>query len=174
MLKKRIEEALIDQIRLEEESSRIYMAMASWCEANGFPGAARFLYKHSDEERMHQVKLIHYVNDRGGQALLKPLDQPGGQYKSLLDVFEQVRKHEIHVTESISELYHLATQEKDYTTGQFLQWYIMEQIEEESLVNSILDKMNLAGDEKGGIFHIDKELEALGAPSAGAAKPAAE
>lgn len=172
MLKKNVEEALIKQIKLEEESSRVYMAMASWCESNGFPGAARFLYKHSDEERFHQTKFIHYVNDRGGHALLKQLDMPGNQYKSLQDVFEQVLKHELHVTESINELYHLSTQEKDYTTGQFLQWYIMEQIEEESLVNGILDKMNLAGEEKGGIFLIDKELEslALTPASQGAAK----
>jgi ferritin len=161
MLKKKVEDALVEQIKLEEESSRVYMAMASWCEANGFPGAAKFLYKHSDEERMHMTKLIHYVNDRGGHALLKPLDNPGIQYDSLHEVFEKVLNHEIHVTESINELYHLATSERDYTTGQFLQWYIMEQIEEESLVNGILDKMNLAGGEKGGIFHIDKELESL-------------
>jgi ferritin len=166
MLKKKVEDALNEQIKLEEESSRVYMAMASWCESNGYPGAAKFLYKHSDEERMHQTKLIHYVNDRGGHALLKPLAEPGNLYKSVKDVFEQVLKHELHVTASINALFHLATQEKDFTTGQFLQWYIMEQIEEESLVNGILDKMNLAGGDKGGIFHIDKELEALGAPAA--------
>ena len=166
MLKKKVEDALNEQIKLEEESSRVYMAMASWCESNGYPGAAKFLYKHSDEERMHQTKLIHYVNDRGGHALLKPLAEPGTLYKSVKDVFEQVLKHELHVTASINALFHLATQEKDFTTGQFLQWYIMEQIEEESLVNGILDKMNLAGGDKGGIFHIDKELEALGAPAA--------
>jgi ferritin len=115
---------------------------------------------------MHQTKLIHYVNDRSGHAVLNPLSDPGNEYKSLKDVFEQVLKHELHVTASINALYHLATQEKDYTTGQFLQWYIMEQIEEESLVNGILDKMDLAGDNKGGIFFIDKELAALGTPSA--------
>jgi len=163
MLKKKVEDALNEQIQLEEESSRVYMAMASWCESNGFPGAAQFLYKHSDEERMHQTKFIHYVNDRGGHALLKPLAEPGNAYKSLKDVFEQVLKHELHVTASINALYDLATREKDFTTGQFLQWYIMEQIEEESLVNGVLDKMNLAGDNKGGIFFIDKELAALGA-----------
>ncbi|MBP6977060.1 MAG: ferritin [Bacteroidales bacterium] len=166
MLLKKVEDALNEQIKLEEESSRIYLAMASWCERNGYPGAARFLYKHADEERFHQIKLIHYVNERGGNALLKPLSDPGNEYKSLKGLFEQVLKHEIHVTESINALYHLTTQEKDYTTGQFLQWYIMEQIEEESLVSGILDKMNLAGGDKGGIYHIDKELDALGAPSA--------
>jgi len=68
MLKTKVEDALNAQILKEEHSSRIYLAMAIWCEANGYPGAAAFLYRQSDEERMHQLKLVHYVNDRGGKA----------------------------------------------------------------------------------------------------------
>lgn len=161
MLKKVIEEALNKQIKLEEESSRIYMAMASWCEVKGFPGAAAFLYAHSDEERMHMTKLVNFVNDRGGHALLEALGQPSGNYESLHELFKKVLKHEEYVSDQINNLYELAIKERDYTTGQFLHWYIEEQIEEESLVHSILDKMNLAGSERGGIFHIDKELESL-------------
>jgi len=161
MIKKNVEKALIEQIKLEEHSSRIYMAMASWCEVNGYPGAAKFLYAHSDEERMHMTKLVNYVNDRGSHALLKDLDMPSNEYESLLDIFQKVLAHEEHVTAQINDLYEIAVNEKDYTTGQFLQWYIGEQIEEESLVHSILDKINLTGEEKGGIFHIDKELAAM-------------
>jgi len=161
MISKKVEKALNAQIRLEEESSRLYMAMASWCETQGYPGAASFLYTHSDEERMHMTKILRYVNDRGGFSKLQALDSPSAQYDSLLILFEMVLKHEQFVTQQINELYHLAVMEKDYTTGQFLQWYIEEQIEEESLVQSILDKMNLAGSEKGGMYHIDKELESL-------------
>ena len=116
------------------------MAMASWCEVSGFSGAANFLYTHSDEERMHMTKLIKYVNDKGGHAILKSLDIPGTTYKSLLDVFEQILKHEEFVTESINKLYETAFKERDYTTSQFLQWYIEEQIEEESTFKGILDK----------------------------------
>ena len=76
MITKNIEAALIEQIKLEEQSSRIYMAMASWCEVSGYPGAAAFLYEHSDEERMHMTKLLGYVNDRGSHAVLKALEMP--------------------------------------------------------------------------------------------------
>ncbi|MCF8368099.1 MAG: ferritin [Bacteroidales bacterium] len=161
MIKKEVEQALINQIQLEEQSSRIYMSMASWCEVNGYPGAANFLYTHSDEERMHMTKLISYLNDKGGYAVLQPLKMPVNKFKNLLDVFEQILKHEEFVTESINKLYEVAFTQKDYTTSQFLQWYIEEQIEEESTFKGILDKFRLAGNQPGGLFHIDKELDGL-------------
>ena len=170
MLSKTVEKALNEQVKVEEHSSRIYMAMASWCEANGYQGAAKFLYTHSNEERMHQTKLIDYINDKGGFAVLQALEMPANKFKNLQDLFEQILKHEEFVTASINKLYEVAFKEKDYTTGQFLQWYIQEQIEEESLFRSVLDKFKLAGNQTGGLFHIDKELESLAvAPSGGGA-----
>ncbi len=163
MLKEKVEKAIIEQIKKEEHSSRLYLAMASWCQHNGYPGAADFLYKQSEEERMHQLKFIHYVNDKAGYATLEPLENPTAKYKSLLDVFEKVLKHEEFITESINGLYEVALKEKDYTTGNFLQWYINEQIEEEKTVHDILDKMRLAGQEASGLFHINNELAALAA-----------
>lgn len=161
MINPTIEIALNEQIKKEEHSSRLYLAMAIWCEVNGYPGAAAFLYEHTDEERMHQMKFVHYLNDRGGKSVLYDLEKPEGNYKSLKDVFEQVLEHEEYITESINNLYGLTVEEKEYTTGNFLQWYITEQIEEESLMRTILDKISLVGDDKSGMFHIDKELEAM-------------
>lgn len=161
MISEKVSAAINEQIKKEEYSSRIYMAMASWCEKHGFPGAASFLYEHSDEERMHMLKFVHYLNDRGGHSVLKDVEAPPSEYNSLLDIFEQVLAHEQYITGCINDLYEISVQEKDYTTGSFLQWFITEQIEEESLVNTILDKMKLVGGEKGGLFHIDKELEAM-------------
>ncbi|MCD6659309.1 MAG: ferritin [Lentimicrobium sp.] len=163
MISKKVEEAINVQIKNEEHSSRIYMAMASWCETNGYRGAADFLYKQSDEERMHMLKFIKYLNDRGGYAVLAGLELPASEYKSLRDVFDHVLSHEEFITASINQLYEVSLNEKDYTTGNFLQWYINEQIEEESTVNGILDRMKLLGDDKAGMFHIDKELETMAA-----------
>jgi ferritin len=163
MVSEKIEKALNDQIAKEEFSSRIYLAMASWCEKEGYQGAAQFLYTHSDEERMHQLKIVHYLNDRNGYAQLQPMEAPEIKSKTLLELFEDVLEHEKYITRSINDIYHLCLEEKDYTTGNFLHWFIEEQIEEESLVNGILDKMKLAGDAKAGLFHIDKELESLAA-----------
>ena len=172
MISKKVEKAINEQIKKEEYSSRLYLAMASWCQANGFPGAAAFLYKHADEERMHQLKFVHYLNDRHGYAVLEPIEQPPFKFKTLLDIFKDILKHEEFITASINELYHLSTTEKDYTTANFLQWFITEQLEEENLVNGILDKINLAGNDKSGLFLIDKELGGMAAAPAGAAPSA--
>jgi ferritin len=163
MIKEAVEKAIINQIKNEEHSSRLYLAMASWCQVKGYPGAAAFLYKQTDEERMHQLKFVHYLNDRAGYSKLLALNNPTSEYKSLLDVFEKVMIHEEFITASINDLYEVALDNKDYTTGNFLQWFINEQIEEESTMHSILDKMKLAGNESGGLFLIDKELSALAA-----------
>jgi len=163
MIKEAVEKAIINQIKNEEHSSRLYLSMASWCQVNGYPGAAAFLYKQTDEERIHQLKFVHYLNDRNGHSKLLALDNPTQDYKSLLDVFEKVMIHEEFITASINDLYEVALNNKDYTTGSYLQWFITEQIEEESTMHGILDKMKLAGNEAGGLFHIDKELSALAA-----------
>ncbi len=166
MLAERLEKAIIDQIKAEEESSRLYLSMASWCEVNGFAGAAQFLFEHATEERMHALKLLSYVNDRGGHANLLALEEPRAEFDSLHQVFEQVLEHEILVTSLINMLVEIAMEEKDFTTLNFLQWFVTEQIEEESLARSIIDKFNLAAGEKGGLFHIDKELAAMAAAEA--------
>lgn len=166
MIKPVIEDAINEQIKKEEHSSRLYMAMASWCEKEGYPGAAKFLYEHSDEERMHMLKFVHFLNDRGGYAVLKELENPTAEFSSLKELFEEVLKHEQYITNAINELYALCNKEQDYTTANFLQWFITEQIEEESLVTGVLDKFNLAEGAKGGLFHIDKELENLAAEEA--------
>ena len=163
MITKIVEKAINEQILKEEHSSRIYISMASWCQVNGFQGAAEWLYAQADEERTHELKLIHYLNDRGGKAHLADLEKPATTFKALLDVFHQVLKHEEYISASINEVYALSIKHNDYSTGNFLQWYITEQIEEESTVRAIIDQIRLTGEEKGGLFHMDKELAALAA-----------
>ncbi|MDP1623221.1 MAG: ferritin [Bacteroidales bacterium] len=163
MITKNVEKAINEQIKREEHSSRIYLAMASWAERNGFPGAANWLYAQTEEERIHMLKLVHYLNDRGGSAIIPALEAPAAKFKSLPDVFQQVLEHEEYISASINELYATCTKEKDFTSANYLQWYITEQIEEESSVRSILDQINLAGSERGGQFLMDKEFNAMAA-----------
>lgn len=161
MIKPKVQSAINEQIKKEEYSSRLYLAMAIWCDVNGYPGASKFLYEHADEERMHMMKLVHYVNERNGKAELMVIEKPTDEFDSLQDVFEKVMEHEVYITDAINNLYEVATNEKDYTTMNFLQWYITEQLEEETLFSTILDKIKLVGTDKAGMFHIDKELDGM-------------
>jgi ferritin len=166
MLNKKVEKALNDQIKVEAESSQAYLAMASWAERSGLPGTASFLYAHSDEERMHMLKLVKFVNDRGGQVLIPALSAPGKDYKSIQNVFKLLLEHEERVTNEINGVVDICLKEKDYTTHNFMQWYVSEQIEEETLARNILDKIKLIGTDTGSLYLLDREIEALAAGEA--------
>jgi ferritin len=161
MLSSKVTTALNKQIELEASSSQYYLAMASWAETQGLNGIAGFLYKHADEERMHMLKLIKFVNERGGHGLVPSLKQPPFKFKSVKYVFEEVLKHEIMVTSEINNLVETTLKEKDYTTHNFLQWYVSEQIEEEALARQIVDKLKLIGEDKGGLYFFDRDLEGI-------------
>jgi ferritin len=133
--------------------------MASWAEANGLNGTASFMYTHSDEERFHMLKLVKFVNERGGQAIIPQLEAPPKDFNNLKSVFELLLEHEIGVTESINNLVDLCLQEKDYTTHNFIQWYVSEQLEEEALARTVLDKLNLIGNDSGGMYMFDRDME---------------
>ncbi len=161
MLTKKIETALNGQIESEAMSSQLYLAMASWAETKGYSGSAKFLYAHSDEERQHMLKLFLYVNERSGHAQVPALKQPPKTFNSLSEVFSQILKHEVAVSAEINKLVDICLTEKDYTTNNFLQWYVSEQVEEERFAKQIVDKLNLVGGDKGGLYLFDKELEGL-------------
>jgi ferritin len=161
MLKDKIEKVLNDQIEIEAFSSQIYLAMASWAETQGLGGTAQFLYKHSDEERIHMLKLIQYVNERGGKALIPSLDQPDRDYKSLTNLFQNLLDHEVMVSGEINNVVDVCLSQKDYTTHNFMQWYVAEQIEEEALARTIMDRLTMIGEDKGGLYLFDRDIENL-------------
>jgi len=155
----RVEIALNDQISKEASSSQYYLAMASWAENNGLNGTAKFMYTHSDEERFHMLKLVKFVNERGGKAIIPSIGQPPTEFDNLKSVFELLLQHEIRVTESINNLVDICLQEKDYTTHNFVQWYVSEQLEEEALARTVLDRLKLIGNDSGGMYMFDRDLE---------------
>jgi ferritin len=159
MLSKNIEKALNRQIELEAASSQYYLAMASWAETQGMNGIAAFLFRHSDEERMHMLKLLKYVNERGGHAIVPALQQPNHKFRSVSAIFEEVLSHEVYVSSEINKLVEHCLKDRDYTTHNFLQWYVSEQIEEEALARRVLDKLRLIGEDKGGMYLFDRDLE---------------
>jgi len=165
MLSENMQAALNKQIRIEAESSQIYLAMASYAENKGLEGVSQFMYDASDEERQHMLKLFKYVNERGGHAIVSELDGPALEFGSIKEMFETLFNHEVFVSQSINELVHISLEEKDYATHNFLQWYVAEQIEEEAQARTILDKINLIGDDKGGLYLFDNDIKILNVDS---------
>jgi len=159
MLSQKMKDALNEQVRVEAQSSQVYLAMASWAEIQpGIDNVTAFFYRQSDEEREHMLKLIHFINDRGGFASIPNLVAPMQTYPSINHAFKALLEHEIMVSQSINNLVELSLNEKDYTTHNFLQWYVAEQIEEEALARTLLDKLELIGDEKSGLYLFDKDI----------------
>lgn len=159
MLSKSMQEALNKQVQMEAESSQAYLAMASWAEIQpGLQGVTDFFYKQSDEERIHMLKLIRFINERGGFATIPALEQPMITFQSLRRVFEEFLKHELKVSDSINDLVHLALTEKDYATHNFLQWYVNEQMEEERVARNLNDKLEMIGDDKSGLYLFDRDI----------------
>ena len=159
MLSKTMQDALNRQVQMEAQSSQAYLAMASWAEIQpGLQGVTDFFYKHSDEERMHMLKLMNYVNERGGYAIVPALAQPILTFVSLKKAFEELLKHEVAVSESINDIVDLSLKEKDYATHNFLQWYVNEQMEEERLARTMNDKLEMIGDDKSGLYLFDRDI----------------
>ena len=167
MLHDTIAHALNQQILLEGQSSHTYLTMAVWAETQGFDGVAEFLYAHSEEEREHMLKLMRFVNERGGIAQVPTVEAGPTEYGGLKEVFESILAHETRVTESINHVVDVCLQAKDYTTHHFMQWYVSEQIEEEGLARKILDKLALAGNDQGALYLFDRDILSFQTPAQG-------
>ena len=161
MLSKKIELALNKQIALEGYASFLYLSMASWCDKEGLEGCAKFMHRQSDEERNHMLRIFHYISDVDGHAITPAVKQPSLEFKSVYSLFEEVYAHEQKVTKSINAIVDLCYKEDDYGTLNFLQWYIEEQREEESLMRNILDKIKIIGNGPQSLYFIDNEIEKI-------------
>jgi ferritin len=159
MLKKKVEDLCNRQVEREGYSSNLYLAMASWAETNGLAGVAGWLYAQAEEEKVHMLKFVKYINERGGKAVIPAYKKPPEDYKDLMELFDEVLKHERFISESINDIVELSLAEKDYSTNNFLQWFVAEQVEEESSVQTIVDKLRLGG--KNIIYQMDRDIMRL-------------
>lgn len=158
MLKNDMIAKLNDQLNLEFYSANLYLQMSAWCSDKGFEGAAAFLKKHSREEMEHMQRLFNYLSDTGAMPVLGTIEAPPVTFQSLNDVFDKTYLHEQNITCKINELADFALTSKDYSTFNFLQWYVAEQHEEEKLFKTVLDKMKMLEKSSNGLFLIDKDL----------------
>jgi len=156
-----IEKLLNDQIKYEAQASMQYLAMASWADANGYGGISNFFYSQSEEERLHMTKLVKFVNERSGEVVIPALDEPKIDFDSLQALFEKFLSSEIFVTEQINKVIYECLEKKDYNVHNFMQWYVTEQLEEEATARTLLDKLNILGDNRSGYYLFDKDIESF-------------
>ncbi|MEN9354728.1 MAG: hypothetical protein RL318_2053 [Fibrobacterota bacterium] len=166
MLSEKIVELLNKQINREYYSSNLYLQMSAWCEWKGLPGSGAFFKAHAAEELAHGNKLFDYIHETGSLPVIGAVAAPPTEYASLVEVFEKTYAHEQGMTRNINALAHASMQEQDYSTFNFLQWYVSEQHEEEKLFRSILDKATLIGSEGRSLYFLDKEIRKFSVPKA--------
>jgi ferritin len=158
-----MQDAINAQIKAELDSAYLYLSMAAYFESSNLPGFARWMHVQSKEEVSHAMKFYNFILERGGQVILKALEQPESRFASVMDVFDRTLNHEQKVTGLITALYELALKEKDYPAQILLQWYIDEQVEEEANASRILEMLRMAEGKSYALLPLDHEMGKRGA-----------
>lgn len=160
MVPKKMEEAFSEQIKFELESAYIYLSMAGYFDADGFPGMGQWMRAQVQEEVTHAMRFYKHIVERGGHVRFHPLAVPPQDWKSPLGAFEAAYEHEKFITAKIDGLVKLAQGEGDHASGTLLQWFVDEQIEEEANTSKIVQDLRLVGNDGRGILMLDRELGA--------------
>lgn len=158
MLSKKMESALNAQVNAEMFSANLYLSMSLYCRNLDLEGCANWMRIQYEEEMSHAQKLIDFIDMRGGRVIIGAIEAPESEWNSVQDIFQATYEHEQKVTGLINDLVLLAMDERDAASSSFLQWYVDEQVEEESNVKTILSKMKMVTDSPSGLFMIDQEL----------------
>lgn len=153
---------LNQQMTLEAHASQIYLSYASWADNEGYAGIANFLFRHAQEERNHMMKILEYILERGAKVKVEAIPAPPADPNSVQNCFEKVFEQEVENTKAIYRLVKMSFQEEDWATWNFMQWFVKEQTEEETLALNLLDKIKIAGGEKASgqsLYSLDRDLE---------------
>lgn len=158
MISKKIEKALNEQENAELFSAYLYLSMEAYFKSLNLNGFANWMRVQTQEEIAHAMKIYEFINERGGRITLKAIDGPEIKWGSPLAVFKAVYEHERKVTGLINNLVDLAIKEKDHATNTFLQWFVNEQVEEESSADEMVQQLKMMEKAPGGMFMLDREL----------------
>lgn len=158
MIKQKLQDEINDQIQAEFQSAWLYLQFAAWFESKNLDGFAHWMKQQWREEEEHAMKFYNHLIRRGGEVQLQTLNAPKIDASSATDAFEQVLEHERYITKRIHKLYDLAESEDDYPLQVLLHWFIDEQVEEEDMATSILERLKLIGEEGTSLYVLDREL----------------
>ncbi|MDQ2177860.1 ferritin [Marinifilum sp. D714] len=159
-INKNVEKILNEQINAEFWSAYFYLSMSNYFNANGMPGFANWMKVQFEEETFHAMKMLDFVNERGGRVILQPIAEVPSEWNGVVNIYEETLAHEEKVTSLINECVNVAIAEKDHATVNFLQWFVDEQVEEEAGVSEILDQLRMFEGKGHGLYMMDKEFKA--------------
>jgi ferritin len=161
-LSKTLTAALNSQMTKEAHASQIYLSYAAWAENLGFSGIANFFFRHAEEERNHMMKILEYILQRGSEVHVVSIPGPHDKPSGIENCFEKVFEHEVENTKTIYKVVKMSFDEEDWATWNFMQWFVKEQIEEETLAMDLLNKIKIAGGakaDKTALYSLDKDLK---------------
>jgi ferritin len=157
-----MQDAINQQINLEQYSAQLYLSMGAHCEQRSFRGFAHWLRVQAGEETAHALKLIDFLLDRGGKPQLMAVPAPAQEFGGVIQVFELALEHERGNTTRINALFQQAREERDHASEIALQWYVSEQVEEESTFTQLVDHLHAVGDKGGGVWYLDSRMAKRG------------
>ena len=161
-LSKTLQASLNAHMTKEAHASQIYLSYASWASSAGYGGIANFLFRHAQEERNHMMKFLEYILERGAKVTIEAIPAPPDEPANVQDCFEKVFAQEIDNTKWIYKIVKQSFDEEDWATWHFMQWFVKEQTEEETLAMGLLDKIKIAGGVKASgdaLYELDRDLK---------------
>lgn len=158
ILSEKLLNKLNEQVTHEFHAAHLYVSMAAYCDSIDLDGCSNFFLMQAEEERFHAMKLFNYISEQGEKVVIGALEAPQQDFDSVLDVFESALEHEKKVTSLIYKLMDIATEEREYATISFLNWYVDEQVEEEASFSTLIEKFKAAEHNKGLLHMLDEQL----------------
>ena len=146
LISKNLEQAINDQIGREFGASLQYFSIAAYFDIDALPELAAFFYRQAEEEKEHALKFLHYIVDAGGEVRIPTVEGPKYDFKSAEEAAQAALEWEMQVTKEINHLMDLAIKENDHIAQEFLRWFVNEQLEEVSTMETLLSVIRRAGD----------------------------
>lgn len=162
-----VREAVNRQLNHEMGSAYLYLSMSAYFESRDLEGFAQWMRMQAEEERSHAMRLYDHLVDRGARVELGALEGPKTDWDSPLEAFEDALEHEREVTERVNRVAEVAAEEGDRATENVMDWFIDEQVEEESTISRVVKRVRLAGDDPSALLMLDRELGERRAAEAG-------
>jgi ferritin len=150
------------QLTKEASAAQVYLSYGAWAASAGYGGISNFLFRHANEERSHMTKILEYILQRGAKVKIEAIPAPPQDPVNVQDCFNKVFESEVDNTTSIYKLVKMSFDEGDWATWNFMQWFVKEQTEEETLAMDLLDKIKIAGGEKASgdaLYELDRDLK---------------